>query len=280
MTFEINLHDFNLTDVLQFVLNTKKTGVVHVEGGTAGEIYFANGLVVHATAAACEGIDALFEMSCTTSGKAKFEPRVEAPKQTVSEDTGKLVETIEKRRIEFETIKQNLPPMDSVWAKTTREPESAVALRRTDWQVLAMLDGKRTLSGVITESKLGGYEAMKTIVWLKEKGLIYEPGHAARVVSKVVNYLNFFFADFSKNGLIWYKRWLATTEGNEKIAGAITIDEETMEANVVSELTSKQIDDFIGSFEAIVKTEGPKIYGKLLFRKKFEDFQAKLRKQD
>ncbi|KPK62513.1 hypothetical protein AMJ83_10710 [candidate division WOR_3 bacterium SM23_42] len=280
MTFEINLHDFNLTDVLQFVLNTKKTGVVHVEGGTAGEIYFANGLVVHAAAAACEGVDALFEMSCTTSGKAKFEPRVEAPKQTVSEDTGKLVETIEKRRIEFETIKQDLPPMDSVWAKTTREPESAVALRRTDWQVLAMLDGKRTLSGVITESKLGGFEAMKTIVWLKEKGLICEPGHAARVVSRVINYLNFFFADFSKNGLIWYKRWLATTEGNEKIAGAITIDEETMEANVVSELTSKQIDDFIGSFEAIVKTEGPKIYGKLLFRKKFEDFQAKLKEQD
>lgn len=279
MTFEINLQDFNLTDVLQFILNTKKTGVVHVEGETAGEIYFANGLVVHATAAANEGIDALFDMSCTTSGKAKFEPRVGASKKTISEDTGKLVETIEKRRIEFETIKQNLPPMDSIWAKTTKEPESAVALRRTDWQVLALLDGNRTLSEVITESKLGGYEAMKTVVWLKEKGLIYEPGQAERVGSRVVNYLNFFFADFSKNGLIWYKRWLATTEGNEKIAGAIVIDEETMEAKVVSELTPKQIDDFIRSFEAIVITEGPKIYGKLLFRKKFEDFQTKLKEQ-
>ena len=280
MTFEINLQDFNLTDVLQFVLNTKKTGVVHVEGETKGEIYFADGLVVHAANGTCEGVGALFNISFTSSGKASFEPHVEAPEQTISEDTGKLVETIEKRHIEFQTIKINLPPLTSVWAKTTKEPESAVAIRRTDWQVLAMIDGKRKLADVITESKLGGYEAMKTVVWLKEKRLIFEPEQAARIGSRVVGYLNAFFADFSKNGLIWFKRWVVSKEENTEIANAISIDEEIMEAKVVSELTSEQIDYFIRSFEEIAKTEGPKIYGKLLFRKKFEDFQSKLGEQE
>ncbi|MCK4940835.1 hypothetical protein KAS45_01970, partial [candidate division WOR-3 bacterium] len=168
----------------------------------------------------------------------------------------------------------------SVWAKTTKEPESAVAIRRTDWQVLAMIDGKRKLADVITESKLGGYEAMKTVVWLKEKGLIFEPEQAARIGSRVVGYLNAFFADFSKNGLIWFKRWVVSKEENTEIANAISIDEEIMEAKVVSELTSEQIDYFIRSFEEIAKTEGPKIYGKLLFRKKFEDFQSKLGEQE
>ena len=280
MTFEINLQDFNLTDVLQFVLNTKRTGVVHVEGETKGEIYFTNGLVVHATNGTSAGVEALFNLSFTSSGKANFEPMVESPEQTISEDTGKLVETIEKRRIEFQTIKINLPPLTSVWAKTTKEPESAVAIRRTDWQVLAMIDGKRKLADVITESKLGGYEAMKTVVWLKEKGLIYEPAQLARIGSRVVGYLTAFFADFSKNGLIWYKRWVASRDENAEIATAISIDEETMETEVISELTTEQIDYFINSFEEIVKTEGPKIYGNLLFRKKYDDFQSKLGEQE
>ena len=280
MTFNIDLQDFDLTDVLQFILQTKKTGVVHVRGESQGEVYFVDGRVVHAADEKSEGIDALFYVSCNASGNASFEPNVEAPKQTIAEETGKLVETIEKRKVEFRTIKEKLPAMDSVLAKTTREPESAVALRRTDWQILALIDGKRRLSEVINESKLGGYEAMKTVVWLKEKDLICEPERAARIISKLVDYLNNFFADFSKNGLIWYKRWAASTEENKKMASAMRVDEETMELTVLAELNTEQIDHFITSFEEIVQTEGPKIYGKVLFRKKFDDFQAKLKTQE
>jgi hypothetical protein len=280
MTFDIDLQDFNLTDVLQFILQTKKTGVVHVQSDSSGDIYFADGLVVHAANENSEGIDALFYMSCTTSGKASFEPNVEAPKQTISEDTGKLVETIEKRRLEFRTIKEQLPAMDSILAKRTRELESAVALRRTDWQILALIDGKRKLSEVIAESKLGGYEAMKTIAWLKENELICEPEKAARIVSRLVDYLNFFFVDFSRNGLIWYKRWASSSEENKVMADAMQVDEETMELSVNAELSVEQIDHFIKSFEDIVKAEAPKIYGKVLFRKKFDDFQAKLKAKE
>ncbi|UCD20018.1 MAG: DUF4388 domain-containing protein [candidate division WOR-3 bacterium] len=280
MTFEIGLEEFKLTDVLQFVLQTKKTGVVHVKSDkAAGEIYFADGFVVHALDDSSEGIDALFNMSSMTSGTASFEPSVRAPKKTIAEGAGKLVETVEKRRVEFQTIKMKLPPMTSVWAKTTKEPESAVALRRTDWQVLAMIDGKRNLAGVIAESKLGGFEAMKTIVWLKEQGLIFEPEQAARTMSRLAGYLNLFLASFGKNGLIWYKRWGVNTDDSARITRAISIDAETMEAQVVSDLNARDIDYFIDTFEAIVHTEGPKIYGKLLFRKKFQEFSAKLKEQ-
>jgi hypothetical protein len=279
MTFEIGLQEFKLTDVLQFVLQTKKTGVVHVKGEREGEIYFADGLVVHALDDSSEGVDALFNMSSMTSGVASFEPRVRAPKKTISEGTGKLVETVEKRRVEFQTIKMKLPPMTSVWAKTTKELESAVALRRTDWQVLAMIDGKRRLSDVIAESRLGGFEAMKTLVWLKEQGLIYEPEQTARTMSRLTKYLNSFFSDFGKNGLIWFKRWSVSTDESKRIARAISIDEDTMETKVVSELNAEDIGYFTNAFEEIVNAEGPKIYGKLLFRKKFQDFAAKLTAQ-
>jgi hypothetical protein len=280
MTFEISLKEFKLTDVLQFLLFTEKTGVVRVSGEISGDVYFADGIVVHAKEETCEGIDALFNMSMITTGTATFEPHVRAPKKTISEDAGKLVDTVEKRRVELQAIKKNLPPLNSIWAKATKEPESAVALRRTDWQVLAKIDGKRKLSEVITESKLGGYEAMKTVVWLKDQGLIYEPEQVARTMSRMTKYLNLFMIDFQKNGLIWFKRWSGHSEANKRIASAITLDEETLVADVVSELNAKDIDYFIRSFEDIACADGPKIYGKLLFRKKFDDFRAKLAEQD
>jgi len=280
MTFEISLKEFKLTDVLQFLLFTEKTGVVHVSGELSGDVYFADGIVVHAEEETCEGIDALFNMSMITSGTAAFDPHVQAPKKTISEDAGKLVDTVEKRRVELQAIKKNLPPLDSIWAKATKEPESAVALRRTDWQVLAKIDGKRRISEVITESKLGGYEAMKTVVWLKDQGLIYEPEQVARTMSMMTKYLNLFMADFQRNGLIWFKRWSGNSEANKRIARAITVNEETLVVDVVSELNTSDIDYFIRSFEDIACTDGPKIYGKLLFRKKFDDFKAKLAELD
>jgi hypothetical protein len=192
---------------------------------------------------------------------------------------GKLVETIEKRRVEFEKIKQHLPSMDSIIAKTKRDLAADVALRRTDWQILALIDGKRKLSEVVTESKLGAFEAMKTIAWLKEKDLIYEPEKAARVVSRLVTYLDAFFSDFGKNGLIWFKRWATSSDENKEMASAISVEEDTMEVKITSELTMEQIDNFMKSFEHIASTEGPKIYGKVLFRKKFDDFRKKLKEQ-
>ena len=280
MTLEINLQYFDLTDVLKFLLQTKKTGVLHIEGDSPGRIYCAEGLVVHAVNGTCEGVEALYYMSCVRSGKASFEPDVSAPEHSISEETGKLVETIEKRRVEFENIRKHLPTMDSIIAKTTRDLAADVALRRTDWQILALIDGKRKLSDLITESKLGAFEAMKTIAWLKEKELIYEPEKAARVVSKLTTYLDAFFADFSRNGLIWFKRWASSNDANKEMAAAIEIEEDTMSVNITSELTMDQIDSFVNSFEQIVGTEGPKIYGKVLFRRKFEDFRGKLKEQE
>ena len=71
-------------------------------------------------------------------------------------------------------------------------------------------------------------------------------------MSMMTNYLNSFIADFSRNGLIWFKRWATNNEDSKRIARAVDIDEETMEIKIVAELNSADIDYFIRSFEEIV----------------------------
>jgi len=275
--FEINLKEFNLSDVLQFLVQMKKTGVIRVSGELNGEVYLKEGHIVHASDGTEKGFESLLNLSLVHLEKGVFESGVRATEQTISEDVGKLNENIERRRVEFEKIKDRLPPRDAVLAKSTKELPSAVALRRTDWQVLAMVDGKRTINEIIAQSQLGGYETIKTIVWLKEQGLIYDPKEAERLMAGLLKYLNAFFKVFGKNGLNWFRRWSELNLENQTLGASININEETFEITVQDPLTQEQIDKFRNGFNEFIRAEGPQIYGKLLFKKKLEELSAELK---
>jgi hypothetical protein len=110
-SFDINLKEFLLGDILQFLARVKKSGVLKVEGGVSGEIYMKDGFVIHATDGSEKGMEALLSLSFVELETGSFESGVIAPEETISEDVGKLTDNIEKRRIEFEEIKKKLPPM-------------------------------------------------------------------------------------------------------------------------------------------------------------------------
>ncbi|HEX7319439.1 MAG TPA: DUF4388 domain-containing protein [bacterium] len=277
-SLEINLKEFTISDVLQFISRVKKTGVLRITGSLSGEIYLKDGLVVHAAAANGneKGMEALFSMSFTELERGVFECGIMAPEQTISEDLGKLSDDLEKRRIEFEEIKKQMPPMDIALAKSTKELESAVALRRTDWQILALIDGKRTLAEVVAQAKLGGFEAIKTILWLKEKGLIYDPKEAERIMSGFLRYLEKTFEYFGKNGWEWLKAWAELDPANKNVANAVTVDEATFKVSLASLLSTEEIAGFFSRFDEFLNNEVPKAYGKLLAKKKMEEFRKKI----
>lgn len=277
--FDINLEEFPLSDVLQFLVRTKKSGVLRIFGAVTGEIYLKKGLVVHASDGVNKGMEAIINLTFIKLETGRFETNVNAPRQTLDEDFGKLTETIEKRRIEFHKIKKKLPPLDTVFAKSTRELESTVALRRTDWRILALVDGKRKLSDVITDSKIGGYEAAKTITWLKEQGLIYEPQESERVTETLTQFLGIFFEVFGKNGLQLLKKWGQQEARNNKVISACQIDEKTLQMSPNAELSAGEVELSIKNLREYIKTEGSKLYGKVLFNKKWSDFEQKLKRE-
>ncbi|MGQ9464094.1 MAG: DUF4388 domain-containing protein [bacterium] len=273
---EINLKEFKLSDILQFLVYLKKTGVIKVNGELNGEVYVSEGNIVHATDGTEKGFESLLNLSLVHLERATFESGVKATEHTITEDVGKLNESIERRRVEFEQIKDQLPPRDAVLAKSTKELSSAVALRRTDWQVLAMVDGKRTINEIIAQSKLGGYETIKTIIWLKEQGLIYDPKEAERLMAGLIRYMNAFFKVFGKNGLNWFRRWCEQNLQDHMLSSALKVDENTFEITVQNPLSQKQIDEFRKMFDEFVNREGPLVYGKLLFKKKLEEIRAEM----
>lgn len=274
---DVNFGVFSLGDVLQFLSRVKETGVLKITGDVAGEIYLKEGFVVHATDGSEKGLEALFNMTFSANARGSFEVNVRAPEQTISEDMGKLTEDIDQRRIEFESIRSQLPPMETVYAKSTKDLEQSVALRRTDWQLLALIDGKRTLNEVIAQCKIGAYEAAKTIIFLKDKGLLYDPREAERVMSGMLKYLEILFEKFGKGGLDMLRTWSAQSPANKSVCDAILINEENLRVELNGMLTTEQIKDFFKHFDEHLSQQGPAVYGKLLFRKKYEDLQTALK---
>lgn len=272
---EVNFKTFLLGDVLQFLTRVNKTGVLRVIGSDSGEIYLEKGVVVHARDNFGKGMTALLNLSFGELDSGQFIPGVNAPERSISGNFGKLTETLDKRRIEFTEIRKKLPPVDTVLVKSTKDLESAVALRRTDWQILALVDGKRTLGEVIAESKIGGYEATKTVIWLKEQGLIYAPQEVEKVMSGLIEFLGVIFDVFGKNGLQWLTAWGASDAKNNKVVHALNINKRTLAVEATAELDASTIKRALRDFEQYIRKEGPVVYGKVLFRKKWQDFERK-----
>lgn len=273
--FDIDLRAFNLSDVLQFINQAKKTGHLQVTGSVTGDIYLDKGSVVHASDGANTGMEALINLAFIELEKGTFELDVSSPENTISEDVGKLSENIEKRRIELQELKQKMPPLETILTKSTRELEAAVALRRTDWKIIALIDGKRTLGEVIAESKIGGYEATKTILWLKDQGLIYDPQEAERQMTALTKYLKLFLEEFANNGLVMLQKWVESNEDNKKFLDSVKINEDNFKIQILGTLDAQQIMAGLASLEKFASNEGVKLYGKLLFKKKWDAFLAK-----
>jgi len=283
---EVNLQEFDLGQLVMFLNHSGKTGVLRIDGESKkGKIYLNEGKVVHCESGDISGVEALYDLSMEDRGRAVFEKGVKTSQQTLEEDTALLTQEFEKRRTEFKELKAKLPPLDSVLAKSSAViPEQGVSLRRMDWQVLALVDGKAPLKDIIGASKLGAFDAYKSIIWLREQGLIVDPKEFERLVEREAQRIDIFFDEFARKGA-GVERWKALVEGwgaaneeNRMLLESLTIGDQTVK---LKELKLARLDkDYIKSiFDAFFKfleTEGVNVYGKILAKRKMEAVQRRV----
>ncbi len=187
---KVDLGYFSVVDVLYFLSMNKKTGKLTVKSQQVGEVYIEEGKCSHAKLGKMEGLDALFEISLFTEGSLNFEPNTLPEKKTLSGDTGVLFEEVEKRSKEIRNMENKLPPLNSVLLKSENPPDEKLKLRKNDWKILSLVDGKKGLREIISESGVGIFEAYKSVYFLIEKGLIFDPEEGKRIGKKFIEFLN------------------------------------------------------------------------------------------
>lgn len=279
-----DLAHFSVAQVLYFLSMNKKTGRLKVKAKHEGEIYVEEGKCTHASMNEIEGLDALFELSLLTEGSLSFEPDVLPEKKTMSGETGKLFEEVEKRSKEIRNLENKLPPLDAVLLKSENPPDEKLKLRKNDWKVLSLVDGKRPLREIIFESGIGVFEAYKSLSFLIEKGLIFDPEEGKRNGERFLEFLNAFLDEYSrdavelkKSGTSFIKTSLKNAGFNE-IEKIVNFDEEQKKIVSAEEiiLSKDEFEKMKSSLLPFFEKKFILDFGKILGKKKFENFKRRI----
>lgn len=168
MGIEGNIRDFPLTEVLNLLTFSKKSGVLKIYGVSmnekfSGEIYIVKGKIVDAKFNSKEGEEALFSIFSLENGSFNFEPKEIEMEEKIKTSMEKLLLEAIRRSDETKELYKKIPPLSTVFETNPRSPEGEFKLSSDEWVVLNLFKDKRTIAEAIKESPLSEFKTIKAI---------------------------------------------------------------------------------------------------------------------
>jgi hypothetical protein len=171
--FTGDLSQIRLVDILSLLMAERKTGKVTLtKGHTLAEIFVEGGEISHATAGSRSGEEAVYHMMAWTVGRFAYVPDEKPDSKTIDTPTKQILATSTQRVREWERIRRAIPSMDMVFRIAPRGDDDDMALKGSQWNVLRLLDGARTIREITRELGRGEMETLKTLHGLLQRGLI------------------------------------------------------------------------------------------------------------
>lgn len=179
MALEGNLSEFPLTDIIQLVDLSKKTGAVHIRGQRAGQaiegwLYFRDGKIIGAEIPGQAPLEAVYTFFTVTSGPFRFhdDVRLDAPTITVSNEV--IIMEGVMRQDAWAGIQEHVPSLSMV-PRLVPNPSTGtteINLEAEEWRVLTMVNGKNSVAQIAQRSGLGEFRTCEIISQLLSSGLI------------------------------------------------------------------------------------------------------------
>lgn len=168
-----NLAQLALLDILRLLSSGKRTGLLDLQNGThRGEIYLNDGAIVHAATGAQIGQAAIYSLLGWPRGEFAFTADTAAPEVSVQIATEQLLDEAAKRAKEWAQVKQTIPSMNIVLTLCPTGAAGVISLQPDDWQVLAQINGVRTLAEIATMLNRDEFAVAKTGYGLIKAGLV------------------------------------------------------------------------------------------------------------
>ncbi len=176
---EGDLSEFPLTDIIQLVDLSKKTGAVHMHGKRGsqtleGWLYFRDGKIIGAESPGLPPLEAVYTFFTFTAGPFHFADGVTLEQPTITSSNEVIImEGIMRQDAWAEAEKQG-PPLTMV-PRLVPNPSSGtteINLEAEEWRVLTMVNGRNTIDQIAQRSGLGEYRTREIIAELLANGLI------------------------------------------------------------------------------------------------------------
>src|SRR4029078_10649658 len=179
MALQGDLSDFPLTDIIQLLDLSKKTGAVFIQGMRGqqqldGWLYFRDGKIIGAQLGKLPPIEAVYTFFTFISGPFRFHDDVQLDVPTITQSNEMLIMEGIMRQDAWAKIQDHVPSLNRGPQLVTNPAAtgSEINLEADEWRVLTMVNAKNTVAQIAQRSGLGEVRTCEIIAQLLSSGLI------------------------------------------------------------------------------------------------------------
>jgi hypothetical protein len=187
-----NLAQLSLLDILRMLSFGNRSGRLDItQSGKRGEIYLERGSIVHAVTGTQIGEDSVYTLMGWLEGDFSFTPNIPAPEKSIDTPTEQLLLEAARQAEQWEDIKEVISSTDAVFNISPSGSTNTVSLKPIEWQVLAQIDGERSVIEISEILSLHEFEVARIIFSLTTAGLLHEVSSQKQVFREIVD--DYFF---------------------------------------------------------------------------------------
>ena len=172
MAFRGSLAELPLTDILQLVAVSSKTGVLVLRNGEArGEIHVDRGQIAHAATAALAGEQAFYELGRWAAGEFDFSQDAPIAARTIDKSNTNLLMEAARQIDEWKLLAKKIGSTRMVPVFAPRAATS-VSLSGQEWAVVSRVDERRNIEEIAAALGQSPFDACKVIFGLLTSGVL------------------------------------------------------------------------------------------------------------
>jgi hypothetical protein len=173
--FRGNLAQISLLDILRMLVSGRRSGRLELtHSGKTGELYLDQGLIVHAVSGTQMGERVVYSLMGWLEGDFVFSPDIAAPDRSIGTTTEQLLLEASRQAAQWEDIKDVLSSTDAVFNINPSGSTQTVSLKPIEWQVLAQVNGERSVVEIGELLGLHEFDVARIIYGLTTAGLLHE----------------------------------------------------------------------------------------------------------
>ena len=170
-----NLAQLSLLDILKMLSMGNRSGRLDInQAGKSGEIYLEQGNLVHAVTGTQIGEVSIYTLLGWLEGDFSFTPDVDPPERSINITTEQILLDASRQAEQWEDIKEVVASTDLIFNISPYGSTDTVSLKPIEWQVLAQINGERSILEVAEILDLHEFEVARIVYSLTTAGLLHE----------------------------------------------------------------------------------------------------------
>ncbi len=162
-------------EIIKILSLGKRTGRLNLDnGGTAGNIFFVDGRIVHANCGPIKGVKAIYEMAAWTSGEYTFFADDTADSATIDMPVNDILSEVADRIRQMDHITSLIPSGEVVYTLDPDIREKEITLKSIQWRVLTYINGTKSIADIANILGLALFDIMRIFYTLLKMGIIKE----------------------------------------------------------------------------------------------------------